>query len=87
MFHHKYKDKSFSGVTCETSFPVKRSPQESIPLHSLLPSSPVCGGKQDFKQDMLVGGNFFRNFSGGNKKEGGIQYFVVAQWGELVEAG
>ena len=24
MFHHKYKDKSFSGVNCETSFPVKQ---------------------------------------------------------------
>ena len=24
MFHHKYKDKSFSGVNCETCFPVKQ---------------------------------------------------------------
>ena len=24
MFHYKYKDKSFTGVTCETSFPAKK---------------------------------------------------------------
>ena len=31
---------------------------------------------QDFKQVMLVG-----------EQKGGIQCFVVVQWGELVEAG
>ena len=48
-------------------------------------SSPhsLCGGNQDFKQNMLVGGNFFWNFSGGTKKKGGSQCFVVAQWGNL----
>ena len=43
------------------------------------------GENQDFKQNMLVG-EIFSEILVGDKK-GGIQCFVVGQWGELVETG
>ena len=32
MLHHKYKDKSFSGVNCQTSLPAKRVSPPNEPL-------------------------------------------------------
>ena len=41
---------------------------------------------QDFKRDMLMRGIFPEILVGGTKS-GGIQYFVVVQWGELAKVG
>ena len=53
----------------------------------MVSSSPfVKWGNQDFKRDMLMGEFFFEILEWGTKR-GGIQYFAVVQWGELVKVG
>ena len=44
-------------------------------------------GEPRFQTRHVNGLNLFWNSSTGNRKRGGIQYFVVVQWGEVVKVG
>ena len=50
-----------------------------------LPPFVKCGGPR-FQTGHVTGGNFSEILVGGTKR-GGVEFFVLVQWGELVKAG